>query len=264
MIKMDKKIRLFGVSTNNLKSIDVAFTHYSITSVTGISGGGKSSLVYDSLYEKCRQEFHSIENGYYDNANYKIRASKNIIPAVALKQKNNNINPRSTIYSYLNFPSLISSLIFERGISVDVERLKLNKPENQCEHCEGLGEIFIASNEKIIDHNEKVSDNPFRPWKSSTSNKNHKLLIAFCLEEGISLEKRFCELSVSHKRKLTEYKGRELFEISFKHSGKSRKRKLAYLGVTEEIKEALRHGSESAKKLALKFCERIIFTKLYW
>ena len=155
---MNKSINLYGVKTNNLKSINVKFELNSITTVTGVSGGGKSSLAYNSLYEKCKQEFLSIESGCYDGVNYEIAHSENIIPAVAIKQKNSNINPRSTIYSYLNFPSLLSSLIFSNKIKLDISLLKITSPNLQCKKCEGIGEVFGVSLSKLINPKLKIQD----------------------------------------------------------------------------------------------------------
>ena len=236
------------------------FKRNSITSVTGVSGGGKSSLAYNSLYEKCRQEFSSIEAGHYDNIGYQIKSSENIIPAVALKQKNSNVNPRSTIYSYLNFSSLISSHILEDEVCINSNQLKINKPDNQCKHCEGLGETFIASINKLIDENTKIIDNPFVLWKSPVSNKKHKLLLEHCSAENIPLEKYFDELTDAQRKKLTDGESSRQYEISFKYSGKNRKRKLNFIGALEEINTSLTSGTESAQKLVLKYCQSAICT----
>lgn len=255
---MNDEIELQGVSTNNLKSIDVKFIKNQITAVTGVSGGGKSSLAYNSLYEKCRQEFRSIESGHYESINYNIKISKNIIPAVALKQKNSNINPRSTIYSYLNLSSLISSLILDDGILINSDQLKINKPENQCRQCEGMGEIHTACLEKAIDANTKIKNNPFLNWHSSVSNKKHKLLLAYCLAENISLESLFCDLTKTQRDKLINDESSDSYEISFKHSGKNRKRSLNFIGAIKEINENLISGSDSVKKSALKYCKSVV------
>ena len=104
-----KAITIEGITTNNLKSLNISIPYNKITAVTGISGGGKSSLAYNTLYSLCRQEFQSIEDGYFDDPEYQVQWASGLIPAVAIKQINKNINPRSTIYSYLNFYSLLST-----------------------------------------------------------------------------------------------------------------------------------------------------------
>lgn len=252
---MNNKIELIGVSTNNLKSIDASFCKNKITSITGISGGGKSSLAYGSLYEKCRQEFMSIEVGYFDNSNYIIDSCKNIIPAVALKQKNYNINPRSTIYSYLNLSSVISSYINDENVSLRIDLLKINKPKNQCVSCNGLGVISTLDINKIIYNDIELIDNPFIPWRSSINNKKHKLLLEFCKSENINLNSLFKDLSKNEKLLLTSYSGCNTYSVNYKVSGKGRSRKIKYTGVVSELEGWLLSGSDSEKKQALKYCK---------
>ena len=254
-VNMSSTIRLFGVNTNNLKNIDVQFFKNNITAITGISGGGKSSLAYGSLYELSRQEFNSIESGYFDNSNYKIEKAENIIPAVGLKQKNTNINPRSTIYSYLNFSSLISSVIFHENISVKSEHLKINKPANYCKSCDGMGEVFTASTSKVVDFNKKIKDNPFIPWCSNISDKKYKLLLEYCNDEKISLDCKFSDLTIRQKQLLTEVESTKDYEINFKHVSKRRKKKLKFVGVIREINDDLHFGTESSQKSVLKYCQ---------
>ena len=104
-------IKLIGVSTHNLKNIDIIINKNSVTSIYGRSGAGKSSLAFSTLYKVCRDEFDALESGYTESQDYEIKDYENIIPAVAISQSNKNNNPRSTLYSYLNIPQILSSLI---------------------------------------------------------------------------------------------------------------------------------------------------------
>ncbi|HOT02518.1 MAG TPA: hypothetical protein PLY66_16055, partial [Acidobacteriota bacterium] len=50
-------IRLRGVRTHNLQAVDAVFPHRQITAVTGVSGSGKSSLAFDTLFAECQLRF---------------------------------------------------------------------------------------------------------------------------------------------------------------------------------------------------------------
>src|ERR1700724_4737112 len=101
-----------GARVHNLKNVDFEIPHNSLTVVTGVSGSGKSSLAFDTIYAEgqrryveslsayARQFLESIEKPDADSID-------GIAPAVAIRQKNPTPNPRSTvatsteIYDYL-------------------------------------------------------------------------------------------------------------------------------------------------------------------
>ena len=123
-------IKLIGVSTHNLKNIDIIINKNSVTSIYGRSGAGKSSLAFSTLYKVCRDEFDALESGYTESQDYEIKDYENIIPAVAISQSNKNNNPRSTLYSYLNIPQILSSLIVEYREKIpEYKFLKINISE---------------------------------------------------------------------------------------------------------------------------------------
>ena len=98
----DAAVELGGVSTNNLKHIDVRFPLGRITVVTGVSGSGKSSLVFDSLYgEAYRRYVESLSSfaRQYLKALPKpaVDTVKNLPPAIAVQQTRSSGNNRSTV-----------------------------------------------------------------------------------------------------------------------------------------------------------------------
>jgi Excinuclease ATPase subunit len=161
---MSRSIELVGVKTNNLKNITFKLAKDEITSLIGISGGGKSSLAYNTLYELCKNEFESIESGYYESPSFILDSYKNIVPSVALKQKNTNVNPRSSLYTYLNISSLLTSLISDEDFDYNYSLLKINKPENQCSMCNGKKLSYHIDDRLVIDGEKTINENPFRPW----------------------------------------------------------------------------------------------------
>jgi excinuclease ABC subunit A len=97
-----RPIRLFGVRQNNLKSIHVEFPARQISVVTGLSGSGKSSLVFDTLYAEGQRRYVESLSTYTRQFLEKmpkpeVDRVENIPPAIALEQKNHIVNSRSTV-----------------------------------------------------------------------------------------------------------------------------------------------------------------------
>src|SRR4051812_47228605 len=99
---MKRPIRLQGVRQNNLKNISVEFPPKRISVVTGLSGSGKSSLVFDTLYAEGQRRYVESLSTYTRQFLEKmpkpeVDVVEAIPPAIALEQKNHVINSRSTV-----------------------------------------------------------------------------------------------------------------------------------------------------------------------
>ncbi|HXZ31830.1 MAG TPA: excinuclease ABC subunit UvrA [Terriglobales bacterium] len=101
-----------GARVHNLKSIDFEIPHNSLTVVTGVSGSGKSSLAFDTIYAEGQRRYVESLSAYARQFLERIEKPDadiidGIAPAVAIRQKNSTRNPRSTvgtateIYDYL-------------------------------------------------------------------------------------------------------------------------------------------------------------------
>jgi excinuclease ABC subunit A len=101
-----------GARVHNLKNIDFEIPHNSLTVVTGVSGSGKSSLAFDTIYAEGQRRYVESLSAYARQFLERIEKPDadvidGIAPAVAIKQKNTTRNPRSTvatateIYDYL-------------------------------------------------------------------------------------------------------------------------------------------------------------------
>ncbi len=101
-----------GARTHNLKNIDFEIPHNELTVVTGVSGSGKSSLAFDTIYAEGQRRYVESLSAYARQFLERIEKPDadlidGIAPAVAIRQKNTTRNPRSTvatateIYDYL-------------------------------------------------------------------------------------------------------------------------------------------------------------------
>ncbi|HET7361259.1 MAG TPA: excinuclease ABC subunit A, partial [Salinimicrobium sp.] len=107
-----KNIIIKGAGLHNLKDIDVVIPRNKLVVVTGLSGSGKSSLAFDTLYAEGQRRYveslSSYARQFLGRLNKpKVDYIKGIAPAIAIEQKVNSTNPRSTvgtsteIYDYL-------------------------------------------------------------------------------------------------------------------------------------------------------------------
>src|SRR5580700_824060 len=101
-----------GARVHNLKNIDFEIEHNTLTVVTGVSGSGKSSLAFDTIYAEGQRRYVESLSAYARQFLERIEKPDvdvidGIAPAVAIRQKNTTRNPRSTvgtateIYDYL-------------------------------------------------------------------------------------------------------------------------------------------------------------------
>ena len=110
--KKDEAIEVRGARVHNLKNISVSLPHNKLTVITGVSGSGKSSLAFDTIYAEGQRRYVESLSAYARQ--FLERMDKpdvdeitGIAPAIAIRQKNSTKNPRSTvatqteIYDYL-------------------------------------------------------------------------------------------------------------------------------------------------------------------
>jgi excinuclease ABC subunit A len=112
-IKLDPRyIKIRGARMHNLKNINLDIPKNKLIVVTGLSGSGKSSLAFDTLYAEGQRRYIESLSSYARQFLGKLNKPKvdkiiGISPAIAIEQKVNNSNPRSTVgttsevYDYL-------------------------------------------------------------------------------------------------------------------------------------------------------------------
>lgn len=97
-----KKIIIKGAKTHNLKNIDVEIPRDKLTVITGLSGSGKSSLAFDTLYAEGQRRYVESLSSYarqflsmMDKPD--VEHIEGLSPAISIDQKTTSHNPRSTV-----------------------------------------------------------------------------------------------------------------------------------------------------------------------
>ena len=100
--KVKNTIEIKGAEMHNLKSIDVSIPKKQLVVITGLSGSGKSSLAFDTIYAEGQRRFieslSSYARQFLGKLNKpKVKNIEGLSPAIAIEQRVNNSNPRSTV-----------------------------------------------------------------------------------------------------------------------------------------------------------------------
>ncbi|MFN9582747.1 MAG: excinuclease ABC subunit A, partial [Bacteroidota bacterium] len=116
------EIYIKGARLHNLKNIDVRIPRNRITVVTGVSGSGKSSLVFDTLYAEGQRRYVESLSAYARQFLGKMNKPEvdfihGIAPAIAIEQKVNTRNPRSTVATTTEIYDYLKLLFARTGVT---------------------------------------------------------------------------------------------------------------------------------------------------
>jgi excinuclease ABC subunit A len=131
----EKEIKITGARTNNLKNIDVTIPRNKLTVITGLSGSGKSSLAFDTVYAEGQRRYMETLSAYARQflGNMERPDVENISglsPVIAIEQKTTNRNPRSTvgtiteIYDFLRLLFARASIAYSKETGEEMVRYK--------------------------------------------------------------------------------------------------------------------------------------------
>ncbi len=152
-------LRLSGITRNNLHKVDAAFPLGVFTTVTGVSGSGKSSLVSQALVELVaghlghelpaeEEEMDELEQGNQTRTSGRIASGmENIRRLVRVDQKPIGRTPRSNMATYTGLfdhvRQLFASTPAARSRRYDAGRFSFNVAKGRCEHCQGEGFVMV-------------------------------------------------------------------------------------------------------------------------
>jgi len=117
------KIVIKGARVNNLKNIDVSINHGELTVITGVSGSGKSSLAFDTIFAEGQRRFIESMSSYARQFLGKLNKPetdyiKGIAPSIAIQQKVITNNPRSTVGTSTEIYDYLKLLFARIGVTI--------------------------------------------------------------------------------------------------------------------------------------------------
>ncbi|MFT4786983.1 MAG: excinuclease ABC subunit A [Cyclobacteriaceae bacterium] len=153
------EIVLKGVTTHGLKHIDVCIPKHKLTVVTGVSGSGKSSLVYDTLFAEANARFTESLSAYnrsflQQNSEAEMVSFSGLGPAIGISRKGGTPSKRSTVGTlsgvYDAFRLLYSRIAQHEGQIYTAQHFSFNHHLGACPECEGLGVKLRCNPEEVI------------------------------------------------------------------------------------------------------------------
>ncbi|MDA9847229.1 excinuclease ABC subunit A, partial [Flavobacteriaceae bacterium] len=130
-----KFILIKGAKLHNLKNIDVAIPRNKLVVLTGLSGSGKSSLAFDTLYAEGQRRYVESLSSYARQFLGRLHKPsvdyiKGIAPAIAIEQKVNSTNPRSTVGTSTEIYDYLKLLFARVGITYSPVSGEIVKKDN--------------------------------------------------------------------------------------------------------------------------------------
>ncbi|WP_236238460.1 excinuclease ABC subunit UvrA [Pseudomonas faucium] len=177
-------IRVRGAREHNLKNIDVDIPRDALVVFTGVSGSGKSSLAFSTLYaEAQRRYFESVapyarrlidQVGVPD-----VDAIEGLPPAVALQQQRGTPSARSSVGSVTTLSSSIRMLYSRAGSypagqpMLYAEDFSPNTPQGACPECHGLGRVYEVTEASMVpDPSLTIRERAVAAWPMAWQGQN--------------------------------------------------------------------------------------------
>jgi len=162
---MQNEIIITGARENNLKNLSVRIPKHQITVFTGVSGAGKSSLVFDTIAAESQRQLSATMTNYLPHAGRpEADAIENLAVAVVIDQKQIRGNARSTVGTITDIFSVLR-LLYSRigdpyvGYS---NAFSFNEAEGMCPTCNGLGKTSELDLNKLLDREKSLNAGAIR------------------------------------------------------------------------------------------------------
>lgn len=226
-----EKILIKNAYENNLKHLDLEIPLNSFTCVTGCSGCGKSSLVFDTIYAESQRAFLEGMTGNIFGQKLmnkpRVDSIENLRPALNISQNYYNVNPRSTIGTTTEISYYLRSLFAiansnpRRNVPENI--FSANNPNAFCPHCSGLGIETVVSETLLIPDPEKtLREGGILFFKGPSTGKEQKYLEALCEHYDIDIDKKVSELTPSELHMLLYANDEIKYKLSYKEGRRRR------------------------------------------
>jgi excinuclease ABC subunit A len=179
-------VKVRGAREHNLKDIDVDIPRDSLVVFTGISGSGKSSLAFGTLYAEAQRRFLESVSPHA-RALFRqltvpdVDSIDGLPPAIALQQQRGSPTSRSSVGSVTTLANLVRMLYSRAGDYlpgqqiVYAEGFSPNTPEGACPNCHGLGRVYEVTEESMVpDPSLTIRERAIAAWPRAWGGQNQR------------------------------------------------------------------------------------------
>ena len=180
----DGFVRVRGARENNLRNVDVDVPRDAIVAFTGVSGSGKSSLAFGTIYAEAQRRYFESVAPYarrliQQGHNPKVEMITGLPPAVALQQRRGTPSSRSTVGTVTTLSNSLRMLFSRAGrypdgaSQLDSDAFSPNTAAGACPECHGLGIAHTVTESSLVpDTSLSVRDGAIAAWPGAWQGKN--------------------------------------------------------------------------------------------
>jgi excinuclease ABC subunit A len=199
----DRFVRVRGAREHNLKNVDVVIPRDSLVVFTGVSGSGKSSLAFGTLYAEAQRRYLESVSPYARRlfnqmAVPDVQAIDGLPPAIALQQQRGTPTARSSVGSVTTLSNLLRMLYSRAGNYppgqniIYAEGFSPNTPEGACPSCHGLGRIYDVTEQSAVpDDSLTIRERAIAAWPPAWGGQNQRDILVTL---GYDVDKPWREL----------------------------------------------------------------------
>jgi excinuclease ABC subunit A len=200
----DHLVRVRGASEHNLRNVDVDIPRDAMVAFTGVSGSGKSSLAFGTLYAEAQRRYFESVAPYARRLLQQVgaphvREITGLPPAVALQQRRGAPSSRSTVGTLTTLSNLLRMLYSRAGTyprearRLDAEVFSPNTVAGACPRCHGLGVVHDVTEDLLVpDPSLSIREGAIAAWPGAWQGANLRSIVTGL---GIDVDRPWRELS---------------------------------------------------------------------
>jgi excinuclease ABC subunit A len=197
-------VQVRGAREHNLKDVDVRIPRDALVVFTGVSGSGKSSLAFGTLYAEAQRRYLESVSPYARRLFHQmsvpdVDAIDGLPPAVALQQQRGSPTTRSSVGSVTTLSNLLRMLYSRAGDYpknqnlLYAESFSPNTPQGACPKCHGLGRIYDATEASMVpDDSLSIRERAIAAWPPAWHGQNLRDIVTTL---GYDIDRPWRELS---------------------------------------------------------------------